>query len=94
MQDVLYIYLIIMMKYKKKKKNGNKKFSENVNEKEKDIINAIYISKILDDLNILDVKIHDYAVYLYGEYVVEKIEYGNNKNIVEVLKNIMMMILK
>ena len=71
----------------RKEEEDIKKFSDNVNENEKNIINAIYISKKLDDDDIEDVKIHDYAVYLYGEDVVEQIEEGNNKNIDDEIKN-------
>ena len=39
-----------------------------------------------DENDIEDVKIHDYAVYLYGEEVVEEIETGNNENIDEDFK--------
>ena len=73
-------------KQEKIQKNENLIFSENINYNEENIINAIYISKILDDDDINDVKIHDYAVYLYGEDVVEEIEEGNNKNIDEDFK--------
>ena len=70
----------------KKEDDEIKIFSENINYNEENIINAIYISKILDDDDIEDVKIHDYAVYLYGEDVVKEIEDGNNKNIDEDFK--------
>ena len=65
-----------------------KTFSEPADENEKNIINAIYISKILeDDMDDEEAKIHDYAVYLYGEDAVNEIEEGNNKNINEDFKN-------
>ena len=65
---------------------GSKKFSENAEENEKYIINAIYISKIFEDDIDEDAKIHDYAVYLYGESAVNEIEEGNNENIDENFK--------
>ena len=71
----------------KKDEEETKKFSNTVDNNEKNIINAIYISKILEgEEEINDVKIHDYAVYLYGEDVVEEIEKGNNENIDEDFK--------
>ena len=70
----------------KKDEEETKKFSNTDDNNEKNIINAIYISKILDDDDIEDVKIHDYAVYLYGEDVVKEIEKGNNENIDEDFK--------
>ena len=77
-QDV-FVYLCEKYDEVHRKENDDKKkFSENVDEKEKNIINAIYISKILDNDSI---KIHEYAVYLYGEDVVDEIEEGNNENI-------------
>ena len=82
-QDV-FVYLCEKYDEVHRKENDDeKKFSENVDEKEKNIINAIYISKILDNDSI---KIHDYAVYLYGEDVVDEIEKGNDKNIDEDFK--------
>ena len=64
--------------------NENKKtFSENIDDNEKNVINAIYISKIIDEE---DLSIHDYALELYDEKEVEKIEKGDNKNINEVFK--------
>ena len=68
-------------KIHKKEDEEIKIFSENIDNNEKNIINAIYISKIIDDDDIDDVKIHNYAVYLYGNDVVEEIEDGKNKNI-------------
>jgi hypothetical protein len=64
-----------------------KTFSETADDNEKNIINAIYISKIFEDDIDEDAKIHDYAVYLYSENVVNEIEGGNNKNINEDFKN-------
>ena len=65
-----------------------KTFSQTAEQIEKNIINAIYISKILEDeIDDEDAKIHDYAVYLYGEDAVNEIEEGNNKNIDEDFKN-------
>ncbi len=64
--------------------NENKKtFSENIDENEKNVINAIYISKIIDEKNL---SFHDYAVNLYDEKEVEKIEKGENENINEDFK--------
>ena len=72
----------------KKEEDPFKTFSETADENEKNIINAIYISKIFDDEeDIEDAKIHDYAVYLYGDDVVNEIEEGKNKNIDEDFKN-------
>ena len=68
-------------KIHKKEDEEIKIFSENIDNNEKNIINAIYISKIIDDDDIDDIKIHNYAVYLYGNDVVEEIEDGKNKNI-------------
>ena len=70
----------------KKEEEGFKKFSENISNNEKNIINAIYISKILEDDDINEVKVHDYAEYLYGEDEVKKIEDGENENIDEDFK--------
>ena len=72
----------------KKEEDDTKKFSENIDKKEKNIINAIYISKILDDddINFYNIKIHDNIIYLYGEDTVENIEEDNNKNIDEDFK--------
>ncbi len=64
-----------------------KTFSETADDNEKNIINAIYISKIFEDDIDEDAKIHDYAVYLYSENVVNEIEGGNNKNINDDFKN-------
>ena len=84
----VFVFLNDLYEVINKKEDDTKTFSDNVNENEKNIINAIYISKIFeDDDDINDVKIHDYAVYLYGEDVVEEIEEGNNKNINEDFKN-------
>ena len=65
-----------------------KKFSEPADDDEKNIINAIYISKIFEDDIDEDIKIHEYAVYLYDdEDAVNEIEEGKNKNIDEDFKN-------
>ena len=72
----------------KKEDDPVKTFSETADDNEKNIINAIYISKIFDDEeDIEDAKIHDYAVYLYGEDEVKKIEDGENENIDEDFKS-------
>ena len=72
----------------KKEDDPVKTFSETADVNEKNIINAIYISKIFDDEeDIEDAKIHDYAVYLYGEDEVKKIEDGENENIDEDFKS-------
>ena len=66
------------------KENENKKtFSEKIEENEKNVINAIYISKIIGEKNL---SVHDYVVNLYDEEKVEKIEKGENENINEVFK--------
>ena len=72
--------------HKKEEEEGFQKFSENISNNEKNIINAIYISKISDDEDINEVKIHEYAKYLYGEDEVKKIEDGKNENIDEDFK--------
>ena len=81
-------------KIHKKDEDDEKTFSDTADENEKNIINAIFISKLLEDIidkedvkNYEDAKIHDYAVYLYGEDAVNDIEEGNNKNIDEDFKN-------
>ena len=81
-------------KIHKKDEDAEKTFSDTADENEKNIINAIFISKLLEDIidkedvkNYEDAKIHDYAVYLYGEDAVNDIEEGNNKNIDEDFKN-------
>ena len=77
------ILISLSDKYKKIHKNEEEE-KKNISDSEieKNFINAIYISKILEDEEDLeDVKIHDYAVYLYGEDEVKEIEDGNNKNI-------------
>ena len=58
-------------------------FSKSVTDNENNIINAIYISKLLDNE---DINIHDYVVSIYDEDEVENIEKGNNKNINEAFK--------
>ena len=64
--------------------NENKKtFSENIDDNEKNVINAIYISKNIGEEYL---SFHDYAKDLYDEKEVEKIEKGDNKNINEVFK--------
>ena len=64
--------------------NENKKtFSENIDENEKNVINAIYISKNIDEEYL---SFHYYAVNLYDEKEVEKIEKGENENINEDFK--------
>ena len=56
-----------------------KTFSGNIDENEKNVINAIYISRQIDED--IEISIHDYAVKLYDEYEVEKIEQGENEYI-------------
>ncbi len=70
-------------KIHRKEEENIKKISD---DNKKNIINAIYISKILNDEVINNVKIHDYSVYLFGEDVVKEIENGNDKNIDEDFK--------
>ena len=83
------IFINLFEQYEKihrKEEENIKKISEDINNN-KNIINAIYISKIFEDEEeIEDVKIHDYSVYLFGEDVVKEIEEGNNKNIDEDFK--------
>ena len=86
MQDVFASLIDQYDQIHRKEEDDIKKFSEKVDEKEKNIINAIYLSKILDDDSIENVKINDYAVYLYGNKVVEDIEDGNNEYIDEDFK--------
>jgi len=83
MQDIFGSLIDQYDEIHRKEEEDIKKFSENINNNEKNIINAIYISKIFENENI---KIHDYAVYLYGTDVVEEIEKGNNENIDEDFK--------
>ena len=71
-----------------------KTFSGNINENEKNVINAIYISKKIDEDDIgedIGISIHDYAVKLYDEHEVEKIECGENEYINKDFKNVLMM---
>ena len=89
MQEIFVFLYEIYDEIHRKEEDDTKKFSENIDEikkNKKNIINAIYISKILDndDININDVKIHDNAIYLYD--VIENIEEDNNKNIDEDFK--------
>ncbi len=61
-----------------------KTFSGNIDENEKNVINAIYISRQIDEDDIgedIGISIHDYAVKLYDEDEVEKIERGENEYI-------------
>jgi hypothetical protein len=86
LEEMDKIFRNLINEYEKNhiEENENKKtFSENIDENEKNVINAIYISKIIDDE---DLSIHDYAVELYDEKEVEKIEEGENENIDEVFK--------
>ena len=71
--------------HKKEDDEDDKKkfFYESISDNEKNIINAIYISKLFDND---EVNIHDYAESLYDEDEVEKIENGNNKYINEEFK--------
>ena len=89
MQEIFVFLYKIYDEIHRKEEDDTKKFSENIDKikkNKKNIINAIYISKILydDDININDVKIHDNAIYLYD--VIENIEEDNNKNIDEDFK--------
>ena len=79
------IFVYLFEHYEKIHRKEEDKFSDYVDNNEKNIINAIYISKMLED-DFEDIKIHDYAVYLYGEDCVNEIENGNNKNIDENFK--------
>ena len=79
------IFVNLFDKYEKihrKEEENIKKISD---DNKKNIINVIYISKIFEK-EIEDFKIHDYAVYLFGEDVVKEIENGNDKNIDEDFK--------
>ena len=90
LQNMIEIFINLNDQYEqihKKEENSFKTFSEPANDIDKNIINAIYISKIFEDDIDEDAKIHDYAVYLYSENVVNEIEEGNNNNIVEDFKN-------
>jgi hypothetical protein len=72
----------------RKDEDPAKKFSEPADDDEKNLINAIYISKIFEDDIDEDIKIHEYAAYLYDdEDAVKEIEEGKNKNIDEDFKN-------
>ena len=90
LKNMIEIFIKLNDQYEqihKKEENSFKTFSEPANDIDKNIINAIYISKIFEDDIDEDAKIHDYAVYLYSENVVNEIEEGNNNNIVEDFKN-------
>ena len=90
LKNMIEIFINLNDQYEqihKKEENSFKTFSEPANDIDKNIINAIYISKIFEDDIDEDAKIHDYAVYLYSENVVNEIEEGNNNNIVEDFKN-------
>ena len=81
------IFVYLFEHYEKIHRKEEDKFSDYVDNNEKNIINAIYISKIFEgEEDIEDIKIHDYAVYLYGENEVYEIENGYNKNIDEDFK--------
>ena len=71
----------------RKENDDVKTFKETADDNDKNIINAIFISNIFDSEIDDDAKIHDYAVYLYGEDAVKEIEDGKNKNIDEDFKN-------
>ena len=76
----------------RKEEDPVKTFSDSADENEKNIINAIYISKIFDDEIEEDNKSHDYAAYLYSEDAVNEIKEGNNKIIDEDMKILKTMI--
>ena len=59
---------------------NKKTFSGNIDENEKNVINAIYISKNIEEEE-EGLSIHDIAVKLYNEEEVDKIEFGENENI-------------
>ena len=77
------IFQNLIDKYKINKVENKKTFSGNIDENDKYFLNAIYISKNIEDD---EISIHDYAIKLYDEKEVEEIEKGENENINEDFK--------
>ena len=95
---IIDIFSSLFDQYEKiyrKKDDEIKKFSENVDNNEKNIINAIYISKILEDE--IDDEDDKFMIMLFiymVKIVLMKLKMETIKILMKILKNIMMIILK